>query len=225
MRAITALLMLLLLGLTEADVQNIVTENEISSEKQNIVTENEISSLRQNLVTGSDISPEKQSIVTDSEISPDIQHMEVQRNTSEFQGDSWGSCQPDMCKLLMKIGAMEARMTASESKVDTLHTMNQGLALQLRNTETRLTTTEIELRNTETRLSTSEKQVEELKENAVKEQVVFSAGFGFDGNYGPFNTVVNLVYKKVFINIGNGYNQNTGTLHAEECRHLIYSRS
>ncbi|XP_064871855.1 uncharacterized protein LOC115127304 [Oncorhynchus nerka] len=251
MRVIVALLVLLCLGLTGAEIQNIVTENqissetqntvtenEISSETQNIVTENEISSETQNTVTENEISSETQNIVTENEISSEIQHVEVQRVKSEDLGDSGRSCQPDMCSLLMEIGAIkstvanlqtekevqrsqlsttvtelknvEGRLSTTETELRKLEGRLSTTVTELRNVEGRLSTTVTELRNVEGRLSVSESQVEELKENAVKQKVAFSAGHGAGANYGPFNTMTTLVYRKVFTSIGNAYSKNTG---------------
>lgn len=42
-------------------------------------------------------------------------------------------------------------------------------------------------------------------------KVAFSAGSGYNGNYGPFNMDVIMVFSRVITNIGNAYSPNTGT--------------
>uniref|UniRef100_A0A8C2CP27 C1q domain-containing protein n=1 Tax=Cyprinus carpio TaxID=7962 RepID=A0A8C2CP27_CYPCA len=54
----------------------------------------------------------------------------------------------------------------------------------------------------------------ELKQKDVLERyrpdVAFSASLGSNGFFGPVNTDVTLVYKNVFINVGDAYQQTTG---------------
>ncbi|KAK3521634.1 hypothetical protein QTP70_014716 [Hemibagrus guttatus] len=64
-------------------------------------------------------------------------------------------------------------------------------------------------------LASTENAVKDIKnEHANRAKVAFSAGSGYQGNFGPFNTNVNIVFSKVFTNIGNAYSPNTGVFRA-----------
>ncbi|TSV15232.1 Complement C1q-like protein 2 [Bagarius yarrelli] len=65
------------------------------------------------------------------------------------------------------------------------------------------------------RLASTEYAVENFKaEHANGAKVAFSAGSGYQGDFGPFNTDVNLVFKTLLTNIGNAYSPNTGVFRA-----------
>nr|XP_046235840.1 cerebellin-1-like isoform X2 [Scatophagus argus] len=62
----------------------------------------------------------------------------------------------------------------------------------------------------ETRMQESEKQILELTKKE-KPEVIFSAVAG-RGNtdFGPFNTDITLIFRRVITNVGNAYSQSTG---------------
>ncbi|MGD1441012.1 C1q-like domain-containing protein, partial [Vibrio harveyi] len=71
--------------------------------------------------------------------------------------------------------------------------------------------TEKQLKALEIRLANSEAQIEEIKkENRDRPKVAFSASLGSKGFIGPIDADSTLVYKNVFINVGDAYNQDTG---------------
>ncbi|CAB1334243.1 unnamed protein product [Coregonus sp. 'balchen'] len=64
-------------------------------------------------------------------------------------------------------------------------------------------------------LNNTKTQVEKLeKKNADRRKVAFSVGLTDSGYVGPFQTEITLVYEKVFTNIDNGYDPNSGMFSA-----------
>ncbi|KAK9979094.1 hypothetical protein ABG768_012539 [Culter alburnus] len=58
------------------------------------------------------------------------------------------------------------------------------------------------------RLQVTEEQLQQLRKNEYK--VAFGATLGSNGDFGPFNTPVTLVYNNVYVNEGGAYNPSTG---------------
>ncbi|XP_046897887.1 collagen alpha-2(VIII) chain-like isoform X2 [Hypomesus transpacificus] len=118
--------------------------------------------------------------------------------------------------------ALEARLSLSEHHVEELKSLDAAQTADLVTLKAGLATSEGEVKDLHTensaleaRLSLIEHQVEELKaENEGRPKVAFYTALTNSGYVGPFNTETQLVYSKVFINIGNAYSPVTGVFTA-----------
>ncbi|RXN09857.1 complement C1q subcomponent subunit B-like protein [Labeo rohita] len=92
--------------------------------------------------------------------------------------------------LLQELGATKKKLQATEMRLNALETSQQPLM---------------------SRLANSEAQIDKIKmENKDRPKVAFSAALGINGFIGPVNADSTLVYKNVFMNVGNAYQQTTG---------------
>ncbi|RXN11844.1 complement C1q subcomponent subunit B-like protein [Labeo rohita] len=93
-------------------------------------------------------------------------------------------------ELLQELGATKEKLQATETRLKALETSQQELMSKHAN---------------------SEVQIEKIKmEKQDRPKVAFSAALGVHGFFGPVYADTTLVYKNVFMNVGNAYQQTTG---------------
>ncbi|KAE8293656.1 hypothetical protein D5F01_LYC08768 [Larimichthys crocea] len=106
-------------------------------------------------------------------------------------------------KLQMENSAMEARMTAAESMAEELQMENDAQA-------TELAVSQEKLSSLQQRVTVSENHVAELERQQEVRKLAFSVSLLESGEGNTEKEDVQLIYRKIFTNVGNHYNPNTG---------------
>ncbi|XP_010755074.2 centrosomal protein of 120 kDa isoform X1 [Larimichthys crocea] len=108
-----------------------------------------------------------------------------------------------MERLQMENSAMEARMTAAESMAEELQMENDAQA-------TELAVSQEKLSSLQQRVTVSENHVAELERQQEVRKLAFSVSLLESGEGNTEKEDVQLIYRKIFTNVGNHYNPNTG---------------
>ncbi|XP_063073833.1 C1q-related factor-like [Engraulis encrasicolus] len=130
------------------------------------------------------------------------------------------NCYPDICELLIKIGTMEARLTAGEKKAEDHEQALGGLRVVVEEQEALLTQQQATIEEERAKtarlsaaVSTLTSTVQTLEANLQnRPRVAFSASLYSSGSkvVGPFDSDRTIVFRRVLSNIGNAYNSGTG---------------
>nr|XP_033485502.1 uncharacterized protein LOC117258586 [Epinephelus lanceolatus] len=163
---------------------------------------------------------------SDNEIIPRGKQAESQGREATNVSDRQQTCTQDIHAVLREMSALLA-----EQRVEMRHLQRENEAQKAKLKELELQKTEVERLKTESerqkqhlqaqaaelitvkaRSNVTEHQVEALMRDGEVKQVAFSASLlaSGEGDVGPFNTDISLVFRHVVTNIGNAYNPNTG---------------
>ncbi|XP_041741993.1 complement C1q-like protein 2 isoform X1 [Coregonus clupeaformis] len=97
-------------------------------------------------------------------------------------------------KLFHFVLVMESRLMSSERQLEAMKTENAAMV---------------------SRVTSTESEIEKLqRENAERPKAAFSTSLGKTGHHGPFNTATTVIYKNIFTNTGDHYNNATGSFTA-----------
>ncbi|XP_067219957.1 complement C1q-like protein 2 [Chanodichthys erythropterus] len=113
---------------------------------------------------------------------------------------------------LEKLKLMDGRIQKLEETLTKVLSENEALKTEVRDSQNKLETVQKESQALKTLVQDSQSKIESLQKENEGKKVAFSAGLldSGTGNSGPFSYYKTLEYKKVFSNIGNAYDSNTG---------------
>ncbi|XP_048018939.1 filament-like plant protein 1 isoform X1 [Megalobrama amblycephala] len=108
--------------------------------------------------------------------------------------------------------ALKTLVQDSQSKLESLQKENEALKTEVRDSQNKLETVQKESEALKTLVQDSQNKLESLQKENEGKKVAFSAGLlaSGTGQTGPFSDSKTLEYKKVFSNVGNAYDSNTG---------------
>ncbi|XP_067218956.1 complement C1q-like protein 2 isoform X4 [Chanodichthys erythropterus] len=108
--------------------------------------------------------------------------------------------------------ALKTLVQDSQSKIESLQKENEALKTLVQDSQSKIESLQKENEALKTLVQDSQSKIESLQKENEGKKVAFSAGLlaSGTGQTGPFTDSKTLEYKKVFSNVGNAYDSNTG---------------
>ncbi|XP_048018942.1 cerebellin-1-like [Megalobrama amblycephala] len=118
----------------------------------------------------------------------------------------------DIIAELEKLKHMDGRIQKLEETLTKVLSENEALKTEVRDSQNKLETVQKESEALKTLVQDSQNKLESLQKENEGKKVAFSAGLlaSGTGKIGPIGDTKTLEYKKVFSNVGNAYDSNTG---------------
>ncbi|XP_048018940.1 complement C1q-like protein 2 isoform X2 [Megalobrama amblycephala] len=108
--------------------------------------------------------------------------------------------------------ALKTEVRDSQNKLETVQKESEALKTFVQDSQSKLESLQKESEALKTLVQDSQNKLESLQKENEGKKVAFSAGLlaSGTGKIGPFSYDKTLEYKKVFSNVGNAYDSNTG---------------
>ncbi|XP_065133255.1 cerebellin-1-like [Paramisgurnus dabryanus] len=113
---------------------------------------------------------------------------------------------------LEKLKKMEEKIQTLQETLDKVLVNNEALKSSVQDSQNKLESFQKENEALKSVVQDSQNKLESFQKENEARKIAFSAGLlaSGSGHTGPLNDQKSLVYKKVFSNIGNAYDSNTG---------------
>ncbi|XP_067218158.1 cerebellin-1-like isoform X1 [Chanodichthys erythropterus] len=151
------------------------------------------------------------SSITEDLLSPSV-NIIVELEKLKHMDERIQKLEETLTKVLSENEALKTEVRDSQNKLETVQKESEALKTEVRDSQNKLETVQKESEALKTLVQDSQSKIESLQKENEGKKVAFSAGLlaSGTGQTGPFSYDKTLEYKKVFSNVGNAYDSNTG---------------